>query len=263
MPDGAVVSQAQFMLPAPLAGAPPMMVEQRTRVMLEVADIIYAKMVKSIGTEMDYKTKIAGPSASGYASVLNPLFVSRSGLNRDQIVQKQERGVMGGFRKHQKSVTHMFETVNGEVAKRFRDAVKAKSEIYSQKMGEVLAITGALVELGKGLVGLAVFWMAGDPTTQRHLRGDDKLIAGGPLNISIHSPTFKAALTQRLTQSARTLMIANWHPKNIKDENDLNNLIIRRLQKDIYVPFETGGPSHCDWIVVDGRIYLEIKVSAV
>jgi hypothetical protein len=263
MPDGAVVSQVQLMLPAALSEAPPLMVRQRSEVMKQISEIIYEKNVKSIGTEMDYKTKIAGPSASGYASVLDPSFESRSGLTRAQVVRRQAKKSMEAYEKFRDNLAHMFETVDGEVNKRYREAVDAKSEAFSKGMGKILAITGAAAELGKGLVGIAVFWMSGDRTTQRHLRGDDKIIAGGPLNISISAPAFKAALTQRLIQSARILIEADWNPDDVTLENDKNNLIIKGMQKDIYAEFATGGASHCDWITVDGRQYLEIKVSTV
>lgn len=259
----AVVSHVKLMLPSPLAEVPPLMGRQRTEVMKHISEIIYEKMVKSIGTEMDYKTKIAGPSASGYASVLDPTFVTRSGLTRAQVVRRQAKKSMAGYKNFSESLAHMFETVNGEINKRFREAVDAKSEAYSRGMGPVLAITGAAAELGKGLVGIAVFWMAGDRTTLRHMRGDDKIIAGGPLSISISPPAFKAALTQRLIQSARILIEADWDPDEMEDENDKNNLIIKGLQKDTYADFATDGDSYCNWITEDGRIYLEIKVTTV
>jgi len=259
----AVVSQAQFMVPAALSESPPLMVQQRAMVMKDVSEIIYQKMVKAIGTEWDYKTKIAGPSASGYASMIDPAFVSRSDLSRDDIVQKQREKVMDAYPNYRASVDHIFETVNGEVNKRYREGVDAKNEVYSIQMGKVLAFTGAMAELGAGCVGLAVFWMTGDPTVQRHLRGDDKVIAGGPINVAISRPTLKAAFAQRLIQSGRTLVQADWNPAKIISENDKNNLIIKGLQLPAYVPFATGAASHCDWIILDGRKYLEVKVSTV
>jgi len=251
------------MVPAALSESPPLMVQQRAMVMKDVSDIIYQKMVKSIGTEWDYKTKIAGPSASGYASLVNPAFVSRADLNRDEIVRRQEDNVMNAYDKYQDSIAHMFETVDGEVNKRYREAVDAKSDVYSIQMGKVLAFTGAMAELGAGCVGLAAFWMTGDPTVVRHLRGDDHVIAGGPVNITISRPTLKSALVQRLIQSGRKLTQADWNPAVMASENDKNNAIIKGLQLPAYTPFITGGASHCDWIVVDGRKYLEVKVSTV
>jgi len=259
----ATVSQAQFMVPAALSESPPLMVQQRALVMKDISEIIYQKLVKTIGTEYDYKTKIAGPSASGYASVLDPAFVSRSDLTRDEIVQKQREKVMDAYENYKASIAHMFETVNGEVNKRYREAVDAKSEVYSIQMGKVLAFTGAMAELGAGVVGIAVFWMTGDPTVLRHLRGDDHVIAGGPVNVAISRPTLKAAFTQRLIQSGRILTQFDWDPTKMTSENDKNNLIIKGLQLPAYTPFLTGGASHCDWIVLDGRKYLEVKVSTV
>jgi len=259
----ATVSQAQFMVPAALSESPPLMVRQRALVMKDVSEIIYEKMVKTIGTEYDYKTKIAGPSASGYASFVNPVFVSRADLDRGQIVSKQTEKVMDAYKNYETSIAHMFETVNGEVNKRFREAVDAKNEVYSIQMGKVLAFTGALAELGAGVVGLASFWMTGDPTVVRHLRGDDKVIAGGPVNIAISRPTLKAALVQRLIQSGRILVQADWNPAVLTSENDKNNAIIKGLQLPAYTPFTTGGLSHCDWVIIDGRKYLEVKISTV
>jgi len=259
----AVVSQAQFMVPSALSESPPLMVQQRALVMKDVSDIVYQKMVKVIGTEFDYKTKIAGPSASGYASMVNPSFVSRADLTRDRIVHRQEDNVMEAYKKYEDSIAHMFETVDGEVNKRYREAVDAKNDVYSIQMGKVLAFTGAMAELGAGCVGLAVFWMTGDLTVVRHLRGDDHVIAGGPINIAISRPTLKAALVQRFIQSGRILTQEDWNPALMASENDKNNLIIKGLQLAAYVPFATGGDSHCDWIVVDGRKYLEVKVSTV
>jgi hypothetical protein len=257
------VSQAQFMVPSALAEAPPLMVQQRAQVMKDISEIIYQKMVKSIATEMDYKTKIAGPSASGYASMLDPSFVSRSELDRDSIVRKQREAVMEAYEKYRDNIAHMFETVDGEVNKRYRESVDAKSEAYSKGMGKVLAFTGAMAELGAGVVGIAVFWITGDPIVQRHLRGDDKIIAGGPVNVSISGIALRAALTQRLIQSGRILVQADWNPAVMATENDKNNLIVKGLQKPAYTPFATGAASHLDWIVVDGRKYLEVKVSTV
>jgi hypothetical protein len=257
------VSHAQFMVPTALSESPPLMLQQRALVMKDVSEIIYQKLVKSIGTEYDYKTKIAGPSASGYASVLNPSFVSRSDLTRDQLVRKQQEKIMDAYPNYRTSIDHMFETVNGEVNKRFREAVDAKNEVYSIQMGKVLAFTGAMAELGAGVVGIASFWMTGDPTVIRHLRGDDHIISGGPVNVTISRPTLKSALVQRLIQSGRILVQTDWDAAVMASENDKNNAIIKGLQLPAYTPFITGGASHCDWIIVDGRKYLEVKVSTV
>jgi hypothetical protein len=170
---------------------------------------------------------------------------------------------MEGYEKYQAGIAHMFETVNGEVNKRYREGVDAKSESYSKGMGKVLAFTGALAELGAGVVGIAVFWITGDPLVQRHLRGDDKIIAGGPINVAVSGIALRAALTQRLIQSGRILVQADWDPTLMALENDKNNLIIKGLQKPAFTPFATGADSHLDWITVDGRQYLEVKITAL
>ncbi|MEW6027814.1 MAG: hypothetical protein AB1599_11055 [Planctomycetota bacterium] len=68
-------------------------------------------------------------------------------------------------------------------------------------------------------------------------------------------------MVQRLIQSGRTLLDADWNPALMTLENDKNNLIIKGLQLPAYTPFATGGASHLDWIDIDGKKYLEVKVS--
>jgi hypothetical protein len=256
-----IASKARFMVPSALSESPPLMVEQRSRVMKAVSDIIKEKMTKVIGTEMDYKTKIAGPSATGFAPLLDGTFVSKSDLTRDHIVRKQAWKAMNGYKKYLASVEHMFEDVNGEVNKRFREAIDAKNEVYSIQMGPVLAFTGAVAELGKGLVGLVVSFITGDKTVQRHLRGDDSIITGGTLNVAISKATLKAALAQRLIQSGIILVQADWDSAVITEENDKNNEVIAGLQSATYTPFATAGLSHCDWVTIDGRKYMEVQIS--
>jgi len=249
------------MVPSALSESPPLMVEQRSRVMKAVSDIIKEKMTKVVSNEWDYKTKIAGPSAAGFAPILDSGYVSNSDLTRDEIVRKQAYKAMKGYEKYKASVAHMFEDVDGEVNKRFREAIDAKNEVYSIQMGQVLAFTGAVAELGKGLVGLAVSFMTGDKTVQRHLRGDDSIITGGPTNVAISKATLKAALGQRFIQSGMILVQADWDSGVITAENDKNNAIIAGLQRVAYTPFATAGLSHCDWITVDGRKYMEVQIA--
>ncbi|MFH1228248.1 MAG: hypothetical protein V1701_10150 [Planctomycetota bacterium] len=256
-----IVAKARLMVPSALSEAPPLMVEQRARVMKAVSDIIKEKSELVIGNEMDYKTKIAGPSSAGYAPVMDGTFVSKSDLTRDEIVRKQAFKAMNSYQKYLASVSHMFEDVNGEVNKRFREAVDAKNEVYSMQMGQVLAFTGAVAELGKGLVGLVVSFITGDKTVLRHLRGDDEILAGGPLNVAVSKAALKAALAQRLIQSGIILVQADWDSTVITAENDKNNAIIAGLQSATYSPFATAGVSHCDWVTIDGRKYMEVQIS--
>ncbi|MEW6026794.1 MAG: hypothetical protein AB1599_05845 [Planctomycetota bacterium] len=255
------VSQVQLMVPDALAESPEIMVQQRARVTKDVSEFVFAKLQKVIGTEYDFKTKIAGPSAQGFAPFVNPAFVSRSELDRPKIVRKQYDKIMKSYQNYTSSLSHMFETINGDVNKRFREAIDAKNEVYSVKMGEVLALTGAVAELGAGVVGIASFWITGDPTVQRHLRGGDILVVGTPINVALHRSTLRAALTQRLIQSGRILTQADWDSAVMTAENNQNNQIVAGLQQPAYVAFATGGLSHIDWIKIDGRPYLEIQVS--
>ncbi|MEW6026714.1 MAG: hypothetical protein AB1599_05425 [Planctomycetota bacterium] len=259
------VSGVRLRYTGPLAQAPELMVEQQARVLKAVADIIKKKIDIALPHEQAYKDSLAGPSSSAYSPVINPAFKSRSGRNRDDIVKSQEQNILDSYEKYLVSIEGAFEEVNGEVAPRFKQSVDAHKEVYSHRVARTtLPFTGAM-EIGKGIIGIAAFWLVNDPTVLRHIRANDEVFAGGPLNVARQTPdlrsTLKAALVQRLMQSGRLVVLSDWNPTKMTQENDQNNAVIAGLQDAVYVPFATGGPSHCDWKVIDGKKYLEIQVA--
>lgn len=72
----------------------------------------------------------------------------------------------------------------------------------------------------------------------------------------------KAALAQQLTKSGVIILDSKMQSAVFTKENNAINAIIKGLQDSTtYEPFTTGGPSHCDYILVDSKMFLEIQVS--
>jgi hypothetical protein len=262
---GTTVSEVLLTVLLDLYEAGPLQVEAWKRGPKDVADLTWEKIQQRIGDEAAYKARMALPAATAYSPVMNPAFKSRSGLNRDQIVRKHADNVAKGYEKYLKSLSQVYETVNGTTAQRLKDSIDASAEVYSHKVAKnVLPFTGS-TELGKGVAPIAAMWLSGDITTEGHLRGDDQIGMGGPVNVARVTPdmrsALKSALVNRLIQSGKILISADWDSTVMADENDHVNDLIASLQDSAYVAFATGGTSHCDWTVIDGRKYLSIKVS--
>jgi hypothetical protein len=263
----ATISEVKLAILLDLAEAGEVQVERWKRGTKGNADLTYQNLQLVIGSEADYKAKLALPAATAYAPVLNPAFVSRSGLDRNRIVRKQSDNITKGYENYRASLAQAFETVDGEPAKRYKEAIDAAAEVYSQKVARnTLPFTGSR-EIGKGMAPIAAMWLVGDNTVEGHLRGDDQVGSGGPVNVARVTPdmrtALKSALLNRIVQSGKVLISADWDPTVMTAENDHINNLIMSLQNAAYVPFATAGLSHCDWVVIDGRKYLEIIVETV
>jgi hypothetical protein len=261
------ISEVKLAILLDLAEAGEVQVERWKRGAKNNADLTYQQLQLAIGNESDYKAKLALPAATAYAPVMNPAFVSRSGLDRNRIVRKQADNIAKGYESYRGSLAQAFETVDGEPCKRYKEAIDASAEVYSQNIARsVLPFTGSR-EIGKGMAPIAAMWLTGDIMTEDALRGDDQVGLGGPINVARVTPdmrsALKSAVVNRIVQSGKTLISADWDPAVMVQENDHINNLIASLQNAAYVAFATAGVSHCDWIVIDGRKYLEIKVATV
>lgn len=261
----ATISEVKLAVLLDLAESGEVQVERWKRGTKGNADLTYQNLLLVVGTEADYKAKLALPAATGYAPLLNPGFVSKSGLDRNRIVRKQADNITKSYENYRASLAQAFETVDGEPAKRYKEAIDAASEVYGRNTARnVLPFTGSR-EIGKGVMPIATMWLTGDYTVEGHLRGDDQVGSGGPVNVARATPdmrtALKSALANRIMQSGKALISADWDPTVMTAENDHINDLIASLQNAAYVAFATGGLSHCDWVVIDGRKYLEIIVA--
>ncbi|MFH1230879.1 MAG: hypothetical protein V1709_05215 [Planctomycetota bacterium] len=259
------ISEVKLAVLTDIAEAGDVQVERWKRGTKNNADLTYQQLQLAIGNESDYKAKLALPAATGFAPLLNPGFVSRSGLDRNRIVRKQADNIAKSYDNYIGSLAQAFETVDGEPCKRYKESIDASAELYSQKVEKnVLHFNGSR-EIGIGMAPIAAMWLTGDGTVEGHLRGDDHVGLGGPVNVARSTPdmrtALKSAIVNRIVQSGKVLISADWDPTVITAENDHINDLIASLQNAAYVAFATAGVSHCDWVLIDGRKYLEIIVA--
>ncbi|MFA5795114.1 MAG: hypothetical protein WC980_08660 [Candidatus Brocadiia bacterium] len=262
-----IVSKVLLFVPLDLAEAPEHMTNDWRDSLKSKAGVMDQKRKLIIPDEMAYKTKLAGPSAEGFAPLIAPTFKSRSGKTRDDIVNAQQENVLATFSAYEEALIRAFEEVEGEVAKRFKEAVDNAADLYSTRVAKrTLPFTGEKT-IGKSVVGIAPLWLTDDPTAEGLIRAVDQVLQGGPRNVAQTTlvdtrAALKAALAQQLLKGGVIIVTGKFQASAIQKENDAINAIIKGLQDStVYTLFATGGDSHCDYVILDGKLYLEIQVS--
>lgn len=218
-----------------------------------------------LNNELAFSARVANISSRAYANSLNPNFISKSGQNAKDIIARQSANLKTSFEKYQDSLDYAFETVDGVPGKRFKDRVKKRKKHFAERIAKkVLPYTGCKPGQA-GLIQIAGKWLTDDPTVEGILRGGDDIQEGGPLLITTKdvAPTLKATLAGRLQQAGIAMTDSNNDPAILKSQNDRTNALVQRFVDSTLalVPFTTDGASHIDFIVVEGRLFLDIQVS--
>lgn len=220
-----------------------------------------------IKNSSDYENLITEPSQKGCASYISEDFISKSGLNKQEILEKHYKNSAEGFKKYQEKLAYMFETVDGVPAKRYKEAIRRGAPHYGKNVAQkLLAFTGDKVH-GLGCASSAIRWLDGDTAIKQTAtitlgKGKAVIIAKPGLRGS-----FRIALNSRLIQAGATITRSGFKEPIMKRQNDITNDLMNALVNPALnlVPFETGGDSYVDYLSTgsdDDFIFrLKIKVS--
>lgn len=234
------------------------------------AELMNNRRKAKIKFDGDYYEKIAGPSSLGYASYVNPDFISRGELNKDEIIIKHHENISAGWHKYNDKLDYVFETVDGVPAKRYKDIIRHPQTVqhYAQNVAKkLLPFTGDKIR-GGGCAVNAMRWLDGDTSISEG--AGIKMVKGSPLVIARPGlrSTFRSGFEQRLTKAGALIVRAKFQDKDIERQNDITNRFMNTVANpDLnLVPFETGGDSHVDYIKADPDkkdtlFRMEIKVS--
>ncbi len=259
-----VVSHVKLMVTIPTDVAQ-RVVETWARSIKDEAPDIYAKILARIPDEKRFVERLAQPAHNGFAPFVNPAFVSKSGQPESDIQNSQASNIKRSYEKYVTKLQHLFETVDGIPAKRFKElADRMKNAYGAGATARSLPFTGTKIE-GRGCAPIAALWLVNDLRVLDYLRAGDQLIEGGPFLVTIPSnvPSLKTALNQRLIQGGATIVKSDYNPTSITAQNDLTNRLIQGFIDPalMILPFGTGAASHADYIMEDGQLFLDVMVS--
>ena len=216
-----------------------------------------------------YLAKMANPAIQAWQNVINPAFKSKSGRNAANIREAQQANINRAYTKYEASFAHLFETVDEEEAKRLKEIIDNKKDVFAEGMSDrTLRLTGDKIR-GRGVAPLASMWLTGDVTVPDMLRSGDTIISGGPVDISKPGlkPQLKSGLNSRLIQSGIAIIYSEMNATRIADENIIINSFLSALRDEtVYEEFTavlTPLKSHCGFFMRDGQLYLRIQVVAL
>jgi len=256
-----IVSHVKLSVSLP-EGAPDTVIEAWATQLKANADRIKAGFDQRFPDDVHFQSGLAEPAHKKFREYVKPTFVSRAGVSGQGIINSHLHNLGQAFQKFHDGIEAMFAN-NGQL---FKDRVDAAKTYFSQGIA-----AGALLFTGtkrgeRGPAPIAALWLTGDPITLRLMRAGDTIIEGGPYLVcpETKKPGLKAMLNQRLIQAGIEIIKSGFNAAVITAQNQLTAEQVQGFVDpglDL-IPFVGGSPdSHVDYIVVDGNLYLEIKVS--
>ncbi|MBI4711969.1 MAG: hypothetical protein HY762_01480 [Planctomycetes bacterium] len=216
-----------------------------------------------------YLENLANPAGRGWKDVINPAFKSKSGADAASLKDKHQSNLNRTYNKFDTALAHIFETIDEEVGKRFKEIIDNKKDLFAEGMADrTLRFTGDKIR-GRGITPLAAMWLSGDITVADLLRPGDKILYGGPVDVSKPGlrPQLRAGLVSRLMQSGMAIVYSEYSPTRIATENTLINSFLSALRDNtVYEEFVeplTPLKSHCGYYMESGQLFLRIQVVAL
>lgn len=230
------------------------------------AELMFAHIRQVISDSDRFKDVIADPANQAWMALVDDEFISKRGLDREELIAHHAANLSRSYDKWLTKLTHLYETVEGVPAKRFKELVAANREGFLKGVAErTLPFTGTGVN-GRGPAPLATLWLTGNPTVVGMLRHSDRVLEGGPYLVAPKRKRsgLKAMLNQRLIQAGITIIKSNFDLGVIARQNQLTDEQVQGFVDPALdlIPFTAGGDSHVDYILGENKqLYLEIKVS--
>ncbi|MBI4834893.1 MAG: trypsin-like peptidase domain-containing protein [Planctomycetes bacterium] len=252
----------------PLTTAVPQMAELWANGLSNNAGKLIDRLQAVIPDEVSYLSRLAEPAQQEYQKVLDPSFISRKGKNKAKINTTQAYKIKKAWTKYLKNLNFMFETIDGVVAKRFKDKVDSSKEAYAERLSETtLSLTG-IKSLESGPARIAVYWLTGDSKAKGLMRASDEyVVPSEPFNVTTVEKrnSLRALVMSRLIQSGMAIMHSSLSKPLIDELNLLDNSLVQGMIDPALglESFAPGGASHLDFVKENGQLFLEVKVSQV
>jgi len=235
---------------------------------------------KAIKTESDFHKIVVIPLQEITAKIINPSFVTRSGLRKRDILAGQREKLKDAPQKAFESLNRIFRTDNGIKGKEYAQCVIKQAVRFRKYLLKFeLPLIGAK-NINKGLTTLAAMWLTGDLEVLKYLKKPldneagkiGRIIRGKP--VSIVPPekfgAFKKALINRLRREGTMVIAARFESKFVQLANENINSLVEQYRDKEFAPFSPKGPSYINYVILKShgakeiskhRLALEIKVS--
>ncbi len=234
--------------------------------LIESAELIKDKIDEKLPDDGTFERDVVNPSSNGYAPMLNPSFMSKSDRTTDNIRATRQGNMVESFQKWKENLAKAFVTVDGVVAKFFKDRVTAAKDRWALKMGAgALRLTGDKIR-GRSVAPITAHYLVGEKRAMGWLSQGDE--AQMPYNIAKDGqrPSLKAAVMNRLVQGGLMIIKAGSDATaEILRQNTINSELLTGLRdpakSDDFVAVPAVDTCYCAWETdPEGRLILHTQV---
>ncbi|MFH1231495.1 MAG: hypothetical protein V1709_08385 [Planctomycetota bacterium] len=210
--------------------------------------------------------KVADPATKGYALYVPDTYVSKRGRPAGGIRGSHAENIGTAFNDWNDKINAAFATVDGIVAKVFKEKVDNAKVRWALKVADkTLRLTGDKIR-GRSVAPIATYYLVGDERVSGWIREAD-YADGAPYNITTprESNAVKAAIQQRLMQGGQLVINQGMQQDAIDAENAVNASLLTKLREtarcDAFVATPAVDKCFCSWQVDgSGLLYLHIQV---
>jgi hypothetical protein len=229
------------------------------------AEVINDRRQAKIPDDQTFIKVMAERSSLNWRPMIDPAFWSKSDRSAKDITDHQATNLETGFNRWNDKINRAFATVDGVVAKKFKDEVEASKDRWALRVGEkVLRLTGDKIR-GRSVAPIAAFYLVGDERAKAWLREGD-VGAGDPYNIARTGErvALKAAIQQRLIQGGLAIITSKYNATTILNQNTVNTTLLNGLRDtakcDPFVTTPAPDKCWCVWAMDDTFLYLHIQI---
>lgn len=208
------------------------------------AETINDRRIAKVGDEGTFQTLVATPSSVKYSPMIAAGFKSKSGRNQANIQRSQYKNLAGAFDHWNDKLALAFATVDGVIAKRFKDQVNnSKTNWADAVASKTLRATGDKIR--GTYLGQALFWMVGDYNANQ-MTNSMEVIEGAPYNFcwAGQESAFKAMGMQMLIASLIRILDADFLAAEVAAQNAVLQIFCDTSREIAFAPvkpFVVGG----------------------
>jgi len=249
----------------------------------------YKALEKAIPNFKAYLEKIVQPGIDALKKWIPVGYRSKHGRTYQDIINTAETNACEGYKRWQEKLKRLFETVDGEEAKRLHETLEFRAYDACLRAAQIsMPFEGYSTEV-RGVASFAARWLSGDETVKTLICDLDKDLFGGPVLITEpeRAGEFRNEFIQRIKKAGSAIMKSsrfvslttsrfaefippsaglttrNYDLEVIQAENDRTNELVNQFLADGFAKFTTDGESHIAFIVKNGLLYLDIQVSQI
>lgn len=183
------------------------------------ASRINDRRIEKIPDEGTFAAKVALPSSTKFSPMIDSAFVSQAGRNQANIIRLQYKNLSDSYDQWNNKLALAFATVDGTVAKRFKDQVNNSKDNWAAAVAKkTLRLTGDKI---RGMLATqSIYWATGDVNANQMTNGHE-LLAGAPYDLTqgVLRQQFRAAMTNLIVQAGILIIGADFLAAEITAQN--------------------------------------------